>query len=102
MLTRHTPSDGHVDPAYPGHADEPGDDTWVPALPGQQAALEALQWHWGKVYHIGCDDGQWWFRRKDGKGGQETASTPDDLRAQIAADYTFLPVRHPATPSEWP
>lgn len=102
MLTRQTPRDGYFDLAYPSRADEPDDDTWdIPALPGQQAALEALQWHWGEVYDIGCDDGQWWYRRKDGKGGRETATTPDDLRRQIAADYTFMPVLRPDTPNEW-
>jgi hypothetical protein len=69
----------------------------MPALPGQQAALEALQWHWGEVYHIGVDDGQWWYQRKDGKGGTETASTPDALRSMIITDYTIMPVpREPA------
>jgi hypothetical protein len=92
MLTRHTPSDGYFDPAYPGRADEPDDDTWVPALPGQQAALEALQWNWGQAYKIGVDDGEWWYRRRDGKGGRETASTPDVLRAMIVTDYDTWPV----------
>lgn len=87
-----TPGD-YTDPACPGRADEPGDDTCgIPVLPGQQAALEALQWHWGNAYEIGVDDGQWWYRRRDGKGGTETAGTPDDLRNQIVIDYTCYPV----------
>jgi hypothetical protein len=67
---------GRTGPPYPGHADDP-DDAWdVPALPGQLAALDALRWHWGTAYEIGVDDGQWWYRRRDGKGGRETATPP--------------------------
>jgi hypothetical protein len=39
----------HTGPDHqPTTADlDPADDAWdLPALPGQQAALEALQWHW--------------------------------------------------------
>jgi hypothetical protein len=75
---------------------ESDDDTWeMPALSGEQAALEALCWHWGEVYEIGVDDGQWWYRRRDGKGGTETAITPDELRTQIITDYTIMPVPRP-------
>jgi hypothetical protein len=69
------------------------------ALPGQQAALEALRWNWGEVYDIGVDDGQWWCRRRDGLGGRETAATPDQIRTKIINDYTDLPVRHHPPPS---
>jgi hypothetical protein len=94
MLTTPSPppAHGYPDPAYPGHADEPDDDTWTPALPGQQAALEALMWNWGPAYEIGVDDGEWWYRRRDGKGGRETASNPDDLHTMIITDYSVYPV----------
>jgi hypothetical protein len=59
---------------------------------GEQAALEALVCMWGEAYIIGCDEGQWWFRRRDGKGGIETAFTPDCLLAQIVTDFTVYPV----------
>ncbi|MGH3156268.1 MAG: hypothetical protein ACRDNF_06805 [Streptosporangiaceae bacterium] len=92
--------DGHTDPADPPGRNQSDDDAWdMPVLPGERAALEALRWNWGEAYHIGCDDGQWWFRRKDGKGPTETASTPDDLRAQIVLDYTLRPV-HRAPPQD--
>ena len=99
------PPGGCFDPAYPGRTDEPGDDTWhTPALPGQQAALDALTWNWGQAYDIGHHDGQWWYRRRDGKGGTETASTPDDLHTKIITDYTTWPVprQYHTTPEETP
>jgi hypothetical protein len=59
----------------------------------QVAALEALEFNWGDAYEIGCDDGEWWFGRRDGIGGRERASAPDELRRMIVADYEFRPVR---------
>lgn len=56
-------------------------------------ALDALQRTWGAEYEIGCDDGEWWFRRRDGIGGRETAPTPDELHAMIVENYNFRPVR---------
>ena len=99
------PPDDYPDPAYPGRAAEPDDDTWeMPALPGQQAALDALQWHWGTAYEIGVDDGQWWYRRRDRLGGTETATIPDELRTMIVTDYTIMPVprEHHTTPKQAP
>ncbi|HLX48422.1 MAG TPA: hypothetical protein VKS82_08820 [Streptosporangiaceae bacterium] len=93
------PSEGDPGPACLGRTDELDDDTWeMPALPGECAALEALRWHWGEVYEIGVDDGQWWYRRRDGKGGTETAATPDELRAMIITDYTIMPVPREPSP----
>jgi hypothetical protein len=90
---------GNADPADPVCRGQADDNAWdMPALPGERAALEALQWNWGEAYHIGCDDGQWWFRRKDGKGATETASTPDELRNQIVLDYSLLPVHRESPP----
>jgi hypothetical protein len=81
-------------PTQPGSTTtHPGDDTWdMPGLPGDRAALDALAWNWGTAYEIGLDDGQWWYRRRDGKGGRETASTPDTLHSMIVTDYTIWPV----------
>jgi hypothetical protein len=59
----------------------------------QVAALEALEFNWGDAYEIGCEDGEWWFGRRDGIGGRERASAPDELRRMIVADYEFRPVR---------
>jgi hypothetical protein len=61
------------------------------------ATLDALRWNWGDAYDIGCDDGVWWFRRRDGIGSQETASSPDALRRAIVDDYTFRPMRRETT-----
>lgn len=91
--------DGNADPADARCRDQSSDDAWdMPALPGERAALEALQWNWGEAYDIGCDDGQWWFRRKDGNSATETASTPDELRNQIVLDYSLCPVRREPPP----
>lgn len=60
---------------------------------GADAMLEALKWHWGDAYDIGCDDGEWWYSRRDGLSGRKTASGPDALRRAIVDDYTFRPVR---------
>jgi hypothetical protein len=80
--------------------DDPwADDTWDMGLPSEQAALEALRLTWGECYDIGCDDGQWWYKRKDGTGGTETARTPDDLRTQIAQDYSIMPARRRPSPT---
>jgi hypothetical protein len=60
---------------------------------GSDAALDALRWHWGDAYDIGRDDGVWWFLRRDGLGGRETASGPDALRTAIIDNYILSPVR---------
>ena len=54
-------------------------------------ALDALRWNWGQAYDIGHDT-TWWFSRRDGYGGTETAGSPDALRAKIIDDYTGRPV----------
>ena len=93
-----TPPADYTDPACSGRADEP-DDIWdMPVLSGQQAALDALRWNWGEAYDIGVDEGEWWCRRKDGKGGTETAATPDALRTMIVTDYTIMPVPREPSP----
>ena len=105
MLNSTQPPPQHSSgPANPDHTDQPTDDTWDMPLPGQQAALDALRWHWGTAYHIGIDDGQWWYLRRDGKGGRETATTPGALRTMIITDYTTWPVPrdHHTSPDEPP
>ncbi len=57
-----------------------------------ERALGALLWNWGDAYDIGCDAGQWWYCRKDGKGGRETANSAGELYRMIVEDYTFMPV----------
>jgi hypothetical protein len=64
---------------------------------GTDTALDALRWNWGDAYDIGCGD-RWWFRRRDGLGGEETASGPEALRRAIVDDYTFRPVRRDTVP----
>ena len=55
--------------------------------------LEALRWHWGEAYEISWDDERgWWARRLDGLGGELIAACPDELYAEITADYRFRPV----------
>ena len=60
--------------------------------------MEALRCTWGEAYEVGVDGGLWWFRRKDGIGGIETATSPDGLLAQIVTDHDVLPVRCPPLP----
>ncbi|HLI77928.1 MAG TPA: hypothetical protein VKV02_13360 [Acidobacteriaceae bacterium] len=82
------------DPALPADAERPGEDVWESwARCGERAVGDALRCTWGEAYEIGVDGGQWWFRRKDGIGGIETAVSPDCLLAQIVIDYDCLPVR---------
>jgi hypothetical protein len=103
MLTTPGPAtpDNQAGQPHAPRMDPPADDAWnLPALPGKQAALEALCWNWGVAYDIGVDGGQWWYRRRDGLGGTETAITPDDLHIKIANDYTDLPVRRQPPPSD--
>jgi hypothetical protein len=86
-------------PALPTDAERSGEDTWdIWARCGERAAVEALRCTWGEAYEVGVDEGRWWFRRKDGKGGTETAASPDCLQAQIVIDYSVLPVRCPPPP----
>jgi hypothetical protein len=59
---------------------------------GDGAALDALRWNWGDAYDIGHDGNRWWFTRRDGTGGTETASGPDALRTAIIDNYTLRPV----------
>jgi hypothetical protein len=59
----------------------------------QAPALAALRFHWGDAYEIGCDDGGWWYERRDGIGGRERAGDPVELYRMIVADYEFRPVR---------
>lgn len=67
-------------------------ETGTEQAAGTEHALGTLLWNWGEAYDIGCDAGQWWYRRKDGKGGRETAASADELYRMIVADYTFMPV----------
>jgi hypothetical protein len=60
---------------------------------GDGTPLEVLRWNWGEAYEIGCDDGEWWYRRRDGLGGRQTAQNADALHKLVIEDYTFLPVR---------
>jgi hypothetical protein len=83
-------------PALPADGEGPGEDTWgIWGRCGERAAVEALRGTWGAAYEFGVDGGQWWFRRKDGVGGTETAASPDCLLTQIVIDYGSLPVRCP-------
>ena len=56
-------------------------------------ALVALRSGWEDRYRVGCDDGGWWYERRDGKGGRHEASGPDDVARMIADDHAFMPVR---------
>lgn len=59
-------------------------------------ALDALQWHWGDAYEIGRDDDRgWWAQRGDRRGQDLKAATPDELLAEITADYALRPVPRP-------
>jgi hypothetical protein len=57
------------------------------------ATLQALRYGWGDAYTIGHDDENGWHaRRRDGRGGELTAHGPDELWAEIHADYDREPV----------
>lgn len=58
--------------------------------------LAELEHHWGGAYHIGVQDGTWWARRRDGKGGQLTAPDAEALYQAIYADYRANPVSRDA------
>jgi hypothetical protein len=58
-----------------------------------RAALDALRYGWGDAYEIGCDDGEWWYRRRDGLAGKVTADSPDQMGSLIAEDHAFQPIR---------
>jgi hypothetical protein len=57
----------------------------------RDAALEALEWHWGDAYEITEASGVWRAVRRD---NQRTivATEAHDLRDLILADYTKEPV----------
>lgn len=73
------------DTKRPGGASTAGDE--------QVSDLAALRWHWGDAYEIGCDDGTWWYERRDGIGDRERAGDPVELYRMITGDYEFRPVR---------
>jgi hypothetical protein len=71
-------------------------DEAAPQAAGKTAdehELAALQWNWGEAYLIGYDDDHgWWASRRDQIGGLITGDSPDELTAQIRADYELKPV----------
>jgi hypothetical protein len=57
------------------------------------AALFMLRWNWGRAYEIDRDGaGRWQARRRDGRGADLTARSPDALRDAIVRDYDLDPV----------
>jgi hypothetical protein len=67
--------------------------------PWEEAALDAIRWHWGEAYEIEVQGGQWRARRRDGIGGQLEAANPDGLDWAITEDYAVKPVpRDAGTP----
>jgi hypothetical protein len=58
-----------------------------------ERAHVALRSGWRDGYRIGCDDGGWWYERRDGKGGRHEGASPDDVARMIADDHAFMPVR---------
>lgn len=66
------------------HADEGG-------LAG--VVLAVLRWNWGRAYEIEHDAGVWRARRRDGRGSEITASSPEVLRDGMFRDYDADPVR---------
>ena len=59
---------------------------------GAEAALQTLRGTWGDRYQIWFD-GQWRYRRHDGRSGEISAPGPGALHKLIADDYTYLPGR---------
>ena len=49
--------------------------------------LAELEHHWGDAYRIGVQDGAWWARRRDGRGGLLTAPDAEALLGAVRADY---------------
>lgn len=55
--------------------------------------LDALIYGWGDAYVIGRDDERGWHaRRRDGRGGDITASEPETLWKAIGEDYRAMRV----------
>ncbi len=63
-----------------------------------RVALDALRYCWEDTYEIGCDDGGWWHRRRDGLAGKVTADSPDQMSSLIAEDLR----PRPACDTAWP
>lgn len=57
--------------------------------PGEQTALNDLQWHWGEVYAIGVRSGKW-FAICRITGETLEASDHSDLRQLIRNHYARL------------
>jgi hypothetical protein len=55
--------------------------------------LAVLRWNWGRAYEIEHDAGVWRARRRDGRGSEITASSPEVLRDAMFRDYDADPVR---------
>ena len=53
----------------------------------QDRALDALRLAWGDVYDLGFADSAYRAARIDGTGDLLTAQTPDELDAEIRADW---------------
>lgn len=73
-----------------------GDDRECAAALGARdsLALKVLLREWGGAYRFGVfDDGTWWWERRDGEGGRETADGPDAVYRGVTADHAFRPVR---------
>src|ERR1700723_908513 len=100
ITTSQSPPGNRTDPLFAAFEDRPDEDTAEVRL-GEWAVVEALCCTWGEAYEVGVDEGQWWFRRKDGIGGTETATSPDRLLAQMVIDHDCLPVRC-APPARFP
>jgi hypothetical protein len=57
-----------------------------------RGSLDVLRMSWSDVFEIGWD-GQWWYRRRDGRGETVTAPTPEELIRLMAQDYREQPIR---------
>ncbi len=61
------------------------------ARAARNAAVRDLDFHWGGAYAIAVGDDGWVARRLD-DGQPLVASSPEELRALIVADYSAQPV----------
>ncbi len=67
-----------------------------------QAALDALRWHWDKFYAVNCDDdGSWTAIPAAAPEAVLTAGSATELRTLMQHDYAARAIRAGATAARW-
>ena len=66
--------------------------------PRSAAALNDLDWHWGGAYDLAVTRAGWVAKRLDNNRALVVASSPEELRTLIQADYGAEPVSRDCRP----